>query len=897
MGVPSFFRWLQRKFPKIMDGCQGSPSDDPSPLTDSNMNGMEFDNLYLDMNGLIHPCVHPQDRPAPETVDDMMIMLTKYLDYLIDIVRPRRLLYLAVDGVAPRAKMNQQRSRRFKAARDARISEEENKKIAAERAALGFVNEVEKKKVFDSNSITPGTYFMQRVTETLKKYIRERIASSDYWKGIIVILSDASVPGEGEHKIIDFIRRQKETIGYEPNLKHCMYGLDADLIMLTLATHEAHFSIIREQVQFEKVPCYICHTTGHSPDQCKQRFEIDPMSPIKKPFQFLYCYVLRDYLKKELHMDGYDFERIVDDFIFFCFLVGNDFLPHTPSLEIREGAIDTLMNTYKRFLPYNGYITEHGVMNASNAQIYLRMVGEKERGILTRRRDRELERKRRYQQKKQMELEDKMDSKFDSNALSQQPNPSTVNKNEVPKIEEDEEGDEIMLGKEGYEERYYEKKFQIKYPTDKSKLKDLATSYFEGLNWVLQYYYQGCQSWDWYYPYLYSPFVYDIALFLEDDFKITYTKGIPFRPIEQLMSVLPPRSKECVPFEFHELMTSEKSPIAEFYPTTFDIDMDGKKFEYQGIVQLEFIDQNKLLRVLEPIEKKLTGIDKLRNRRYGDTLLFCSPSNPNFKLVVNEMRSIQKDEVWKQHKIKIQELSDNDQLVTAENYGEKAFELSNNVNGIAGHAIPLDYMICDENDATMIGYINPQFENGHVFQSKYLEGAVPPPCIIDFTLKNNNRGDGYYDKRKRTSYNRGGNFDYSRSGSYGHSGSFDYDPKRSYNGNQQPNRSYQPRDQQLDRSYPPQNNYPPSGGYPLQGNYPPRGGYPPQGNYPPRGGYPPQGNYPPRGGYTQNRGGYNPYRGGYQGNRNNNSNPPTDPNDFFNQKPQQEGRGGNYDYR
>lgn len=100
---------------------------------------------------------------------------------------------------------------------------------------------------------------MHRLSVALKTYIVERSNEDPLWEGLAVIFSDAFVPGEGEHKILDFIRSQRAQSGFNPNTSHCIHGADADLIMLGLATHEANFYILREAVNSPKdLKCYRC---------------------------------------------------------------------------------------------------------------------------------------------------------------------------------------------------------------------------------------------------------------------------------------------------------------------------------------------------------------------------------------------------------------------------------------------------------------------------------------------------------------------------------------------------------------------------------------------------------------------------------------------------------------
>merc|ERR1719262_391439 len=257
--------------------------------------------MYLDMNGIIHPCCHPEDGPAPEDEEHMYENIFLYLDRLFRIVRPKRLVYMAIDGVAPRAKMNQQRARRFRAAQEREEMEREQEKLRNDWEAEGRqLPNRKSSKFFDSNVITPGTNFLHKMSEAIRYYIHDRMTNDPLWQKLKFrcILSDANIPSEGEHKIMTFIRLQRAQPEYDPNIRHCLYGADADLIMLGLATHEAHFTIIREVVlpQAEK-KCTMCGKTGHVASECNGIVDDEDDVVVQTPFQIMALPLLRQYLQ------------------------------------------------------------------------------------------------------------------------------------------------------------------------------------------------------------------------------------------------------------------------------------------------------------------------------------------------------------------------------------------------------------------------------------------------------------------------------------------------------------------------------------------------------------------------------------------------------------------------
>lgn len=628
--------------------------------------------------------------------------------------------------------MNQQRSRRFRSAQDAEAKEvdkQELVKLLKQQHGGVLPADTEEnvvKRAFDSNSITPGTPFMDILALSLRYWCQYKLNTDPGWAKLKIIISDATVPGEGEHKIMSFVRSQRVSPNYDPNTRHVIYGLDADLIMLGLATHEPHFRVLREDVFFQEGKartCNLCGKKGHDARNClgqlnatkiaSEEKENDSVS-VLKPFIWLHVSVLREYLGAELLIPNlpfrFDLERVIDDWIFMCCFVGNDFLPHLPALEIREHGIDTLTTIWKDNLPsMGGYVTKDGHIDLARAQRILDGLAQQEDAIFKRRKEQEDRReagakRRRLQNDTTLKpglrgsnailkknghadptrglalhpiasypnepaqilthdmvvnhsashdvslanksaasvLKDRLLSKKgpptlesttaqgQSSALGKRkasgldgaaaiPSDGFINPSPTTTVAEDASSDHVRLWEEGYADRYYQQKFH-KDPQDIDFRHKVARAYVEGLAWVLLYYFQGCPSWEWYYPYHYAPFAADFKGLATMD--IHFEKGQISRPFEQLMSVLPAASRHALPEVFHDLMLDNKSDIIDFYPQDFDVDLNGKKMAWQGIALLPFIDMPRLLKAVQARYPLLSPEDVARNTVGRDVLLF-----------------------------------------------------------------------------------------------------------------------------------------------------------------------------------------------------------------------------------------------------------------------------------
>lgn len=537
MGVPGFFAWLFKKY----------------KITIKKLDN-DIDTLYIDANCLFHPqcfqvLTHYGNIELKILEKYMFDRIILYLDYLIEKVNPKK-IYIAVDGVAPMAKMNQQRKRRFKSIYDNNI-----------RNKIKMKYGINENTIWSNTCITPGTKFMEKLHQRLLTYIKTKSN---------IIYSSYHTPGEGEHKILQDIKNESGT--------HVIYGLDADLIFLSLACKKNVY-LMRESSMF---------------DQNSKDNDTD-INNVYESFNYVPINKLKEYINIEVSNRTQITDDYCDDFIFISMLLGNDFIPHIPSIDIKTNGMDLLLKVYGK--TYNGTkLIEISDDVKINKEFYARFIVE-------------LSKFEKY-------YFENILPKFDERI-----------KNKICRKETDVDielwnydylkyykFDPVQLGVGNpmeYKYRYYEHYFNISTFYEQG-VKSICDEYFRAILWNAYYYFLKCPNWTWQYPFTHSPFMTDLAIHINNNnIDYTFENDKNILPYSQLLSVLPSACSYLLPESYKNLMMDPESPIIDYYPEEIYQDVLHKDAHFKSIPMISSVDIDRINDAI--INLKLTKNEQLRN--------------------------------------------------------------------------------------------------------------------------------------------------------------------------------------------------------------------------------------------------------------------------------------------
>ena len=521
-----------------------------------------MDYIHIDANGIIHPATQVSFNygPSKRMGLDPYGMLTNeqrrlqafelFWNKIQEIVRMYnpKVLNIALDGPAPLAKQNQQRVRRFLAKSGGSVcfehhQEEKNacvRKEEKEAYETGKVQPTEPPLVppsFDSTQISPGTIFSLELTKFI--HLKIRTFLNGPWKGMKIVFSSSQVPGEGEHKIMDYIRALPQK---EKDKKHMIVGEDGDLLFLTLAVKIPRMFLLRADT-----------------DMCNFYYHIDISGIAQVLPRFMGISTIEANKAEEIN-------RCIDDLIFLGFFVGNDFLPMIQSfIHLKDG-----------FGTMTEIIIEHRIRLTANGQLDLKSF-QKFVDYLA-----------------QKEPDDLLNEVDDFNRFVRNHPQNEVFRNKTLERFVSRSG----LNFPGFREAYYLKS-KIHVTKDAQKIEQMCQDYLKTLLWVFQYYSQGLPSWEWYYPWYYAPLMVDFSDYLSrlTQKQLTHLSrfemGSPSKPFVQLLCILPASSSSNLPAPYRHLMESPQSPLVQkgyYPPPPYFSDCEGKRKEHQAITIIKLVD-------------------------------------------------------------------------------------------------------------------------------------------------------------------------------------------------------------------------------------------------------------------------------------------------------------------
>lgn len=511
---------------------------------------------------------------------------------------PQDYVVLAVDGVAPMAKITQQRSRRYKKAQD-------NTPPPTPEQPLELR--------FDSNSITPGTDFMFRLDASIQIFLRDAVRDAHFQVKHIVYSSHLT-PGEGEHKIFDVLRKPDN--GVVPgDGNNIVIGADADLFMLSLLSKTPYLIIYRE-ADNEKV--FI--------DIDRLRMEI---------FNRMTAYGVIETPQ----------QIVIQDFVLLFFTIGNDFLPHILSYDDVKDSMTISLNTYISLgLPLTD---ETGQILWENYLRFMKKIANKEQGML------ENIVKNTNWSVPYEALNDASTRVFiKENVIEgtyEEAEDSVVYKVDMKKLGEG--WYSKVFSPRHPDSESILKKFKCEYLLNNTEeyIREMCMEYFKGMQWIMRYYLFGhsAVSSQYIFVYHYAPLLQDMYRVLNE--AISSEASLPtinsiastvqdpvISPIHQLMMVQPVPSLDLIPGKFRYLMFDS---LRDICPIGFMIDPEGRRGDktYTDLAILTIVDPKRVINeaMQFPIPKKY-GIEK--------TKFIMNATNKKIPFIPMNLKELQKFE-------------------------------------------------------------------------------------------------------------------------------------------------------------------------------------------------------------------------------------------------------------
>jgi 5'-3' exonuclease len=534
MGVPSYFSWLVKNHPTIIKQYN------------KNNKKIVVDNLYLDCNSIVYDAYN---RIKFETLTDSIVTtiikqtILKIKEY-INIIQPQKQVIIAFDGVAPVAKLEQQRGRRYKSW----YIDNMRKKIYNDN----------KPSPWSTTAITPGTSFMKELNEKLLEASRDHsLLTPAYINNCNILFSGSDIAGEGEHKIFAYIRDNPTKHNNETTV---IYGLDADLIMLSIN----HLPICPQIYLFRETPEFIKSIDSN----------LEPNENYMLDIPNLTDAVMKHITSNDVPTDPIIKQNKIYDYIFLCFFLGNDFLPHFPAINIRTGGIDKMMNAYKATIKSNEFLTDGNKIIWANVRKLVSFLADLEEDFII------TESRLRFRRENKNPIIETPDDKwkaFDS----------------LPSNERDVE-QFINPYKPGWQNRYYSSLFGMKSKDNSERIKQVSINYLEGLEWTMKYYTNGCPDWRWTYNYNYPPLLFDLIKHIPV-FETSFIKpDAVMKPVSQLVQlcyVLPRNSLDLLPHAFYTKLLEDKP---HWYKLDYNFVWAYCKYFWESHVEMEHIDIGEL---------------------------------------------------------------------------------------------------------------------------------------------------------------------------------------------------------------------------------------------------------------------------------------------------------------